>query len=325
MPKCSLDAPFMHFLDCYPTEESAIQYLEKARWPDGAYCPKCGNVDVRRGRTKKRRPDWYCSACGIRFSVTVGTVMEGTKLPLRSWLVAYHMMASSKKGISALQVSRILSIAYRSAWHLCHRIRFAMQEPLSKPLTGIVESDETYIGGRRKHVGSGYRGNKAVVQAIVQRKGKAQSIILNPDEKVDGRTVGAKLRTVADPTQSVLMTDESKIYTETGKRFIDHLSVNHKREEYVRHDPETGLLAHTNTVEGLFANLKRQIVGTHHHTSKKHLPRYLGEYDFKYNHRTIKDGARALLAVKGGEGKRLTLYKAKTFKAPSLRVRETPK
>jgi len=329
-----LDAPFIEWLAMYPDEDSAVRYLEKVRWPNGPHCPKCNTAEVRIGATRNRRRHWYCPKCRLRFTVTVGTVMESTKIPLRSWLVCMHMMAGARKGISALHLSRILNLTYRSAWFLCHRIRFAMQADPKKRATlkGIVESDETYIGGTRKHMGRGYVGNKAAVQTIVERdrrghRGQSKTIILHPDEDegVDGRTVGAKLRMHTNLDKSTLMTDESPIYTETGKAFAGgHHTVCHKKEEYVRVEP-SGLVVSTNTAEGLFANLKRQITGTHHHTSKRHLPRYLEEFDFKRNHREISDGARALLAVQGAEGKRLTLYKARSFNAPYLRARPTPR
>jgi len=307
------DVSFYDLTEQYPDEASAIRYFEAKRWPNGARCPGCGSADVLRGRQEKRRRQlWYCHGCRDQFSVTSGTVMNSTKLPLRKWLFAFHLMGASKKGISSLQLSRMLRITYKTAWHLTHRIRETMTENGQK-FTGIVETDETYIGGKRKGRGRGFRGNKMAVQTIVKRNkqgqhdGKAQTIALNTSSP-DGRTVGAKLRTHTEPEKTVLMTDESPIYAKVGESFDDHHTVNHKREDYAHVAPD-GHLATTNTAEGLFANLKRQIVGTHHHTSKKHLPRYLEEYDFKYNTREGTDTERSESAIGAIEGKRLTLYK----------------
>lgn len=294
----------------YPDEESAVRYFEGLRWPTGARCPECKVADVARGNTERRRQVWYCRKCGVQFTVTMGTVMEDTKLPLRKWLLAFHLIGASKKGIPALQLSRMLGVTYKTAWHLSHRIRATMADD-SQKFTGVVETDETYIGGKRTNVGRGYRREKVAVQTIVERKeeGQAQTIALAPEEKVDGRTVGAKLRKHTDPAKTVLMTDDSPIYDKVGKGFKEHHAVNHSIKEYARQDAD-GHLVTTNTAEGLFANLKRQITGTHHHTSKRHLPKYLEEYDYKYNTRGQSDGERTVAAIQSMEGKRLTLYKS---------------
>jgi transposase-like protein len=306
---------FFELTERYPNEESAVRYFEERRWPTGVRCPKCGTKNVVRGKQKKRRRQlWYCHGCKYQFSVTSGTVMENTKLPLRKWLFAFHLIGASKKGISALQVSRMLKTTYRAAWHLCHRIRATMADN-DQLFTGTVETDETYIGGKRKGMGRGYRGNKMAVQTIVQRSdtpdhdGKAQTMALNNGQKVDGRTVGAKLRKHTTPGDTMLMTDESPIYNVVGESFAEHRTVNHSKEEYVRRDPD-GVIVSTNTAEGLFANLKRQIIGTHHHTSHKHLPRYLEEYDYKYNTREANDTDRTEAAIERIEDARLTLFKS---------------
>jgi transposase-like protein len=325
-------ATFYSLTEKYPDEASAEAYFVAKRWPKGVACPKCGTEDVLRGTQENRRRQlWYChnEKCEYMFSVTSGTVMEDTKLPLRKWLLAFHMMGASKKGISALQLSRMLHTTYKTAWHLCHRIRATMTDD-SQKFTGIVETDETYIGGRRKHVGHGYRKNKMAVQTIVKRgknpkcrddcgpgdRSQAQTIALGKSE-VDGRTVGAKLRAHTDPERTVLMTDESSIYERVGQSFKDHHTVNHKREDYA-HVASDGHLATTNTAEGLFANLKRQINGTHHHTSKRHLPKYLEEFDFKYNRRGASDVERTEAAIGNMEGKRLHLYKPANGRGESL-------
>jgi hypothetical protein len=254
--------------------------------------------------------------------------MDHTMLPLRKWLFAFHIIGGSKKGVSARYLARTISVTPKTAWHLGHRIRSAMTENEQK-FTGIVETDETYIGGKRKHVGKGYRKNKIAVQTIVKRStqrtlGTAQTIALNPAGNVDGRTLGAKLRTHTVPSKTVLMTDELGAYSAPGAKFKEHHTVNHKKEEYVREDPD-GHLVHTNTAEGFFGNLKRQINGTHHHVSKKHLPRYLEEFDYKYNTRDQDDGSRTVAAMKRiATAARVTLYKSKAPGVDSLFDRGRP-
>lgn len=320
------DAPLSFFALTaqYPDEASAEQYFTRQRWPHGVNCPRCGSVDVLRGTQPGRnRQLWHCRAkpCGRQFSVTCGTVMADTKIPLRKWLLAFHLIGASKKGMSALQLQRMLGVTYKTAWHLCHRIRATMAENRQK-FTGIVETDETYIGGKRKGVGKGYRAEKAAVQTIIRRNrpgkndSQAQTIAL-AYEKVDGRTVGPKLAQHTIPSKTVLMTDDAPMYQRVGERFKDHHTVNHKAKEYVREDWD-GHLATTNTAEGYFANLKRQIHGTHHHTSKKHLPKYLEEHDYKYNSRTKTDAERTTSAIGNIEGRRLYLYKPANGAGESL-------
>lgn len=333
----SSDLSFFALTEKYPDEQSAIAYFEAQRWPNGPYCIGCGSTSVRKGSVLKGRKlaRWHCIDCGDQFTVITGTVMENTKLSLRKWLFAFHMLGGAKKSLSARYVSRQLGITLKSAWHLCHRIRATMTDNTQK-FTGVVETDETYIGGRRKHMGRGYRKNKIAVQTIVQRPkrrrfgasrrgglrgadvGQAQTIALDPlAERVDGRTVGAKLRAHTDPAKTVLMTDESAIYTKVGESFKEHHTVNHKKEDYA-HEAEDGHIVHTNTAEGLFANLKRQILGTHHSVSKKHLPRYLEEYDHKYNGRGVSDTARTEAAIRRMEGRRVTLFKSESGEGDSL-------
>lgn len=320
------DSSFYALTERYPDEASAIRYFEERRWPNGVHCPKCGTVEVLRGVNEKRnRQLWYCHSkgCETQFSVTSGTIMEFTKLPLRKWMLAFHFIGASKKGMSSLQLARMLHVTYKTAWHLSHRIRATMTNDAQK-FSGIVETDELYVGGKRKGRGRGYRGNKIAVQTIVKRNsadgrhdGRAQTIALNNGQKVDGRTVGAKLRTHTDPANTILMTDDSSIYDKVGESFQEHHSVNHSKEEYVRLDPD-GHLATTNTAEGLFANLRRQLTGTHHHTSQKHLPKYLEEYDFKYNTREDTDTERTEEAIGNIEGRSLKLYKPAGGKGDSL-------
>lgn len=307
---------FFDLTERYPDEASAIRYFEERRWPGGnVHCPKCGSVEVTRGRQKMRRRQlWYCGGCAHMFSVTSGTVLEFTKLPLRKWLLAFHLMGASKKGISSRQLARMLRVTLQTAWHLSHRIRETMVNNLQM-FTGTVETDETYLGGKRRGRGRGYRGNKVAVQTIIRRNrpgrhdSQAQTIALE-HEKVDGRTVGAKLRKHTRPDRTTLMTDDSPIYNRVRQNFEDSHAVNHQNKVYAV-EADDGCLASTNTAEGYFANLKRKIIGTHHHTSKKHLQRYLEEQDFLYNTRQQSDGERVDVAIGKIENRRLRLYRPK--------------
>ncbi len=298
----------------FATEESAREYFERLRWPDGPVCPHCGNIDAARiykvtpNPERKIRAGLYkCAECQGGFTVTINTVMEDSHLPLHKWLIAFYIMCASKTQVSALQLQRQLEIgSYRSAWFLCHRIRFALKDVLPRPddmLHGTVEADETYIGGLRRGHGRGYVGNKTAVVALVERGGRARSHVV---EKVSGLALDRLLKAHIHRSAR-LNTDESPLYTKTGKAFASHDTVNHSIEEYSRRDEDTGRLATTNTAEGFFGNTKRSLDGTHHHVSAKHLPLYLAELDYKYNTRKATDGARTAAGVKLMEGKRLML------------------
>jgi transposase-like protein len=302
----------------FPDEESARAYFEALRWPNGPTCPHCGNADsgriykVTANRAKKIRPGLYkCAECEETFTVTINTVMEDTHLPLNKWLIAFYMMCASKTQVAALQLKRQLEIgSYRSAWHLCHRIRFALKEtfPVDDKLTGTVEADETWIGGKVRGKGRAYTGNKTPVVSLIERGGRVRSTVV---EKVTGAALDRLLKAHIDRAAH-LNTDESAVYTKTGRDFASHDVVNHAAEEYARHDVDTGRLATTNTAEGFFGNSKRSLDGTHHHVSGKHLPLYLAELDHKYNTRKVSDGARTVMGIKRMEGKRLMLRQPKT-------------
>ena len=225
-------------------------------------------------------------------------------LSVNKWLIAFYMMCASKTQISALQVQRHLELgSYRTAWFMCHRIRFALQDVMpTDKLDGTVEADETYIGGKRRGMGRRYVGNKTAVVSLIERGGRVRSQIVH---KVTGDALGRLLKQHVAKSAH-LNTDESPLYRKTGKTFASHDTVNHSIEEYARND-ESGRLATTNTAEGFFGNSKRSLDGTHHHVSGQHIPLYLAELDYKYNTRKISDGARTVGSIQRIEGKRLIL------------------
>jgi transposase-like protein len=293
------------------TEEQALAYFESQRWPNGPACVHCGSANVYRMEGKTVRKGLLaCRDCRGHFTVMVGTVMEDTHLPLSTWAKAFHLMSSSKKGISSLQLQRQLGLgSYKTAWHLTHRIRLAMRtEGPTEKLSGIVEADETYIGGkpRRKHgepkvVGRGTKKTPVVV--LVERDGNARS---NPVERCDALKLKWNIRNQVEKA-STIMTDDWTSYRGLGKEFDGgHQVVNHTAGEYSRG------LAHTNTAESFFSLLKRGVHGTFHHISKQHMHRYCDEFSFRWNGRKMDDTVRRDLAVAGIEGKRLLFYQPTT-------------
>lgn len=288
----------------FNTEDKAREFFEQMRWPNGPICPHCGALNEahripqktkRKGAKGRNRPGlWYCRACQDQFSVTEGTVMECTHIPLNKWLLAFLLLGASKKGMSAHQLHRTLGVTYRSAWFMAHRIRYAMsQEPIKTKLAGdVIELDETYVGGRGR---IGHNPPKYPVVSLVSRKGGSRSVAV---ANVTGDTLRAVLRQHA-PFETTLYADSG-----SGHKSLDECVnklelVNHEAGEYVRGP------VHTNTVEGFFGILKRGIYGTYHHVSPHHLQRYLHEFDFRYSNRHISDGDRTQAAIVATQGKRL--------------------
>lgn len=299
----------------YATDEAAREYFESLRWPDGPFCPHCGNADSERiykvtpNPAKKIREGlWKCAECREGFTVTVGTVMEDTHIPLNKWLLAFYMMCASKTQVSALQLQRQLEIgSYRSVWFMCHRIRYALKDHMPTDLlTGTVEADETYIGGRKRGRGRAYKGNKTPVVSLIERGGRVRSHVV---DSVTGKEITKVLRRHV-AKDAILNTDESPLYKRVGREFASHDAVNHHREEYARVD-KSGRLITTNTAEGFFGNSKRSLDGTHHHVSRKHTDLYFAKLDYKYNTRKQTDGTRTNAAIPNIEGKRLMLRKPK--------------
>ncbi len=295
-----------HFSD----ESEAWKLIETIRWPNGPICPHCGHTEkhyflkpksghrtTKAGNHSYRRV-WKCASCRKQFSVLVGSIFEGTKIPISKWLLAIHMMCSGKNGVAAHELHRQLGITYKSAWFLAHRIRYAMaRSPLADRLTGTIEADEAYLGGRGKRRGRpGADSPKTPVFSLVQRDGEVRSTVV---ANVTGATLGQILKENVDPS-ATLHTDEYAVYKQPGRGFAAHQTVTHKKGEYVRGDVTT------NRVEGYFSQLKRSIDGTHHRVSREHLHRYLSEFDFRYNTRKVTDGERTTRMIQQSAGKRLT-------------------
>ncbi|HEY1506570.1 MAG TPA: IS1595 family transposase [Stellaceae bacterium] len=297
----------------FSDDAKAREHFAAIRWPNGPICSHCGTVDqATLVKGKSHRAGMYqCNACRQPFSVTTGTVMESSKIGLAKWALAFHLMAASKKGVSAHQLHRMLGITYKSAWFMAHRVREAMGGNDVGPMGGAggyVEADETYIGrkpGRKKMRGSGH---KMAVMSLVERHGAARSFHITD---FDGKTLSDILDKHVSRTAH-LRTDEYPTYKQYGHAFASHETVNHGKEEYVRGD------ASTNTIEGYFSIFKRGMHGVYQHCSEQHLQRYLNEFDFRYTNRAalgVDDLLRTMRAIKGAGGKRLTYVQSRSAKA----------
>jgi transposase-like protein len=301
------------------TEDEARTYLESIHWPDGPFCPHCGATDVTKLQGKSTRPGVHkCKSKGCRkqFTVTVGTIFERSHIPLRDWVIAFHMMTASKKGISAHQLHRMLGCTYKTSWFMCHRIREAMRiEHGPQSMSGVVEADECYVGGKprpggpkgkgmkntKKKIGRGT--DKQAVFILIQRDGGA---IATP---IHGPTAAEIKQPIRDyvTKNSTIITDEYPGYKGIGKHFDGgHKTVSHRSKEYARREED--LVIHSNTAESFIALLKRGHYGTFHKLSKKHINRYCDEFSFRWTYRKVTDAERRERAIQGAEGKRL-MYK----------------
>lgn len=299
-----LSKPYFH------DETAAVAKLESIVWPGGPVCPKCGVIDeAYELKGKRARPGLRrCKACGKDFTAKVGTVFESSHIPLHKWFQAAFLMASSKKGNSAHQLHRTLEITYKSAWFMAHRLREAMRSSDLSPMGsdgGVVEVDETFIGhdkskkprGQKK--GRGYHHKYKVFTLVERNTGRARSFHV---EDVNSRTLAPMVRENLS-REARMMSDEASYYTKVGREFASHGIVRHNKGEYGRGD------IHTNTIEGFFSIFKRGMKGVYQHCSKRHLHRYLSEFDFRYSARAalgIDDQERAERALRGIVGKRLT-------------------
>ena len=286
-------------------EPKAVAFLEKQRWADQPACPRCWSLAVyqMKGRDGERNKDyrWRCRDCKQFFTVRTGTPFEETRLPLRVWVYAIWKACSSKKGISALQLSREMEITHKSALFILRRIRHGLGEAYQPKMTGTIEVDEVYIGGkpRFKNTTKPGRGTwKTPVVGIVQRGGDVRFQMM---ERVTAENIGKFVAENADLSCRII-TDELNVYTSVGKAFHGgHETVTHGAGEYVR----PGTDVHSNTVEGVFSLIRRGVMGTFHSVSRKHLPNYLNEFQFRWNTRKMNDGQRVTAAIKQIDGKRL--------------------
>ena len=295
----NLSAP--HFHD----EEKSYEHVEARLWPNGPVCPHCGGVEkVGKLKGKTTRPGlWKCYQCRKPFTVKIGTIFEDSKVPMRLWLQAMYLIAGSKKGISSNQLHRILGVTLKTAWFMSHRIREAMRDNGLSPFGGeggMVEVDETFIGREEgREVKPSYHHKMKVLSLVDRATGQARSFV------IDGVNVDQIGPIVVEniAREACLMTDEHGVYRYLAIHFGGHQVVSHRASEYVRGE------AHTNTIEGFFSIFKRGMKGVYQHCQKKHLHRYLAEFDFRYSNRVAlgyNDTDRADALLKGVTGKRLT-------------------
>ncbi len=286
----------MQLIDDFGSEDHCRAYLEHLRWPEGVRCINCGSDSISRITTRNQLD---CNACRTRFSVTSGTVFHDSHLPLRKWFLAVYMIGEAKKGVSANQLKRTLNVAYKTAWYLCHRIRWAMGLGDETPLSGTVEVDETYIGGKRRHVGQAYTENKAMVMGALERNGNVRLRFVKGEHKLGGVTARRFIAENIADEAGAIYTDGHGSYRGIGDADTRHEWVDHSAEEWVRGDVST------NGVEAAWSLLKRSIVGSFHQLSEKHLPAYLDEFEFRFNNREnpylFRDTLRAMI-----RGERLT-------------------
>ena len=273
-------------MDRFNCDNKCRKALEHIRWPNGVSCTRCGDMDVLPLPKHNR---WECKSCGYQFSVMSGTIMHDSHLALRKWFLAIYLMCESKKGISANQMKRTLGTTYRTAWHLCHRIREAMgNEPFDGPtFLGVVEVDETLVGGKKKGKGRAYKGNKVWVVGAIQRGGKVR---VERISDVRRHTLhGFIARAVKDEAEAIY-TDELRSYLGIADHDTRHQTVNHSAEQWVIGD------VHTNSIEGVWSLFKRSLIGAFHKMSAKHMDRYLEELEWRFNNRNNPNLFRDTLA-----------------------------
>jgi transposase-like protein len=267
----------MQLFEDFDTDKECRDFLERLRWPEGI---RCGNAECKSDKISRiyERKQFDCDACGYQFSATAGTIFHDSHLPLPKWFVAVYLMCESKKGISANQLKRTIKVSYKTAWYLCHRIRKAMDEAKPTLLSGVVEIDESYMGGKRRYINDGKLDNKTMVLGAIQRGGEVR-LKVERRKKADKKTLHRfVLETTAGETKRYV-TDENPGYNGIADGNTTHETVNHRAEEWVRGD------VHTNTVEGVWSLFKRSIIGSYHQISAKHLQSYLDEFEWRFNGR----------------------------------------
>jgi transposase-like protein len=266
-----MDTTLVQLIEKFNSEDRCREYLELLRWPSGVCCVRCGDMSVSR---LENRHQYECNGCRYQFSATAGTVFHDSHLPLWKWFLAVYLICESKKGMSANQIKRTLGLSYKTAWYLCHRIREAMKIEPTEKLKGIVEADETFIGGRYDRRRKRQPYEKPCALGVIQRKGEVRA---EKSPSRGARAISAFV-TASVEAGSTLMTDEYAGYEKVGKMY-DHNVINHSKLQYV-----VGL-THTNSIENFWSLFKRGLVGQFHKVSEKHLDRYLDEFTYRFNRR----------------------------------------
>lgn len=306
-PKQPQEMDLIKLIEKFGSEDKCRAYLEGLRWPDGVRCLRCQSEKISRIYDRNQ---FACDSCKYQFSVRAGTIFHDSHLPLSKWFIAVYLMCESRKGISANQLKRTLHVAYKTAWYLCHRIRAAVKDADTSLLKGIVECDETYVGGKAKNMhkkereakikGRGAVG-KAMVIGAIERGGQLR---LRVGKTADRETLHGFLNEQTHPQTECIMTDEWPAYDGIADKDTRHEKVNHSKDEWVRGD------VHTNTAESAWSLFKRSIVGSYHQISTKHLDRYLDEFEFRFNNRDnpylFRDTLLKLIASSNLEYKELT-------------------
>lgn len=295
----------------YSDNDKARELLERLRWPNGCVCPHCKNKDEKPiskltpkagSKSAVRKGVYFCGACRKQFTVTVGTVFEGSHIPISKWLMGWFLICSSKKAMSAHQLHRMLKITYKTAWFMAHRIRFAMGNDGVK-LNGIVEVDEAFVGGKGDRTTRGAR--KVPLMALIEQGGNVKTRVIS---SVTAKNLGAVINELVDK-RATISTDEHPGYKKPAKDFAAHYSVNHSQNEYILRKPD-GTSYGTNHCESFFSLLKRGVYGSWHCVSREHLQKYSDEFAFRWNTRFLTDGARMAAGIPMVEGKRLTYRQA---------------
>jgi transposase-like protein len=310
-PAQKQDMDLMKLFAQFGSDEKCRMALEKLRWPEGVTCPRCESDKISRNY---KRGTFECEPCGYHFSVTSGTIFHDTHLPLTKWFAAVYLICESKKGMSANQLKRTLGVAYKTAWYLCHRIRKAVADADTSLLSGIVEVDETYIGGKSKNMHAKERAekitgrglaSKAMVLGAIQRGGGVRLVV---EKRNDRETLHRFIKAALTDDTEAIMTDALPAYRGCGDGDTRHESVDHRQGEYVRGE------FHANTVESVWSLFKRSIVGSYHQISAKHLDRYLDEFEFRFNNRNnpylFRDTLLRLVQSENLEYKELTKEEA---------------
>lgn len=288
MPTQDIDLPTL--IERFGSEDNCHAYLERLRWPDGLECPRCGGKTI--SRIKERR-QFDCDDCRYQFSVRVGTIFHDSKLPLWKWFLATYLICQSKKGISSNQLKRMLGVSYKTAWYLTHRIRAAMKDAEGgKLLSGIVEVDETYVGGKVQGKGRAYKGNKTLVVGAIQRGGEVRLEVVKDRSR---SSLHRFIKEKVDDKTEAIFTDDYEAYEGIEDAKTLHATVKHREKEWVVGE------VHTNTVEGVWSLLKRSVIGSYHKLSVKHLPAYLDEMEWRFSNRDnpymFRDTMRRLIGA----------------------------